>query len=252
MNAIWIKAGLQEIKKNFESVLEDDAGWIIDEAIAELDSSKEEFERRQGKTHDLTRLRPEPWGYRIYPDSPLRFRPSRVIRGVNLWVDLYCTVLWKEEGALPIKQDIHLRVWSDEIDYIYRSDWDSEIVYDRLTEGRVMLRCHFDLANPGQPGPEYHLQFGGNSWGNELCWFPESMNLPRLPYPPMDLVLVCQLIAANFYWDEYVGFRETSEWKNALRRSHEYLLKDYYEGCLGALDQDLLVDHLWNPSYVRE
>jgi hypothetical protein len=250
MNVDGIKFGLQEIKRNFAPILDDNTVWVIDEAITELDSTKAEFERRQNQTHD-PRLTPEPWGYRISPDYPLRFEP-RVIKGMNLWTDLYCTVLWEEEEGLPVKQCIHLRVWSDEMDHIYREDWDSEIVYNKLTdEGRVMLRCHFDLANPGQPGPEYHLQFGGNPRENELCWFPEFMKLPRLPYPPMDLVLVCQLIAANFYWEEYTEFRETAEWINVLRNSQEYLLKDYYRGCLSALDQDLLVDHLWNPTYVE-
>jgi hypothetical protein len=250
MNPTWIKFGLREIKRNFKSILDDNAGWVIDDAIAGLDSTKEEFEKRQIQTHD-PRLTPEPWGYRIYPEYPLRFKP-RTIKGINLWVDLYCIVLWEEEEALPVKQDIHLRVWSDEIELIYRPDWDSEKVYKELTEGRVMLRCHFDLANPGQPGPEYHLQFGGNPRENELCWFPETLRLPRLPYPPMDLVLICQLIAANFYWEEYVGFRETAEWINTLRRSQEYLLENHHAGCLSALDQDLLVDYLWNPSYAGE
>ena len=250
MNTTWIKFGLWEIKRNFSSILDDDAERILDDAVAELDATKKKFEERQGKTHD-SRLAPEPWGYRIYPDNPLCFKP-RTIGGLNLWVDLYCTVLWEKEEELPVKQDIHLRVWSDEIDYIYRPDWDSKVVYNRLTEGRVMLRCHFDLANPNQDGPKYHFQFGGNPRGNELCWFPEVIKLPRLPYPPMDLILVCQLIAANFYWKDYIEFQETPEWKSALRRSQAYLLKGYYEGCLSALDQDLLVKHLWNTRDVEK
>lgn len=68
----------------------------------------------------------------------------------------------------------------------------------------------------------------------------------------MDLVLLCRLIAANFHWQEYTQFRETAEWINVLRNSQEYLLKDYYEGCLRALDQDLLADYLWNPTDVQE
>jgi hypothetical protein len=250
MNIAWIKFGLKEIKRNFDPILDDNADWVIQDAIAQLDSTKKDFDWRRQKTHD-PKLVPEPWGYCIDPDSPLCFEP-RAINGMNVWADLYCTILWKEEGALPVEQCIHLRVWSDEIDRIYREDWDSEHVYNNLTdEGRVMFRCHFDLADPGGPGPEYHLQFGGNPRVNELCWLPEFMKLPRLPYPPMDLVLICQLIAVNFYWDEYIEFRETAEWISALRNSQQYLLKDYYEGCLDALDRDLLVDHLWNPTCVE-
>lgn len=247
MNVDGIKFGLQEIKRNFAPILDDNTVWVIDEAIMELGRTRAEFKRRENQTHD-PRSTPEPWGYRIRPDYPLRFEP-RVVKGMNLRTDVYCTVLWEQEKALPVDQCIHLRVWSDEIDHIYRERWDSEVVYNELTDdGRVMLRCHFDLANPGQPGPKYHLQFGGNPQADELCWFPRFMNLPRLPYPPVDLVLVCQLIAANFYWDEYIEFRQASEWRYALRSSQEYLLQGYYEACLSALDQDLLVDCLWNSG----
>jgi hypothetical protein len=251
MNVAWIKAGLREIKRDFQRILDNGMGDVIDEAIAEIESSKEAFDELQGKTHHPG-LTPRPWGYHVYPEAPLRFKPSKyAIKGLNLWVDLYCTVLWVEEGAMPVEQQIHLRVWSDELNYVYRQSWDSEEVLNALIDGRVMLRCHFDLANPGQPGPKYHLQFGGNARGDELCWFPKTIKLPRLAYPPMDLILACQLVAANFYWEEYNEFRETREWINVLRRSQEYLLRDYYDGCLKALEQDLLVGHLWNPC-VKE
>lgn len=162
MTVTWIRSGLREIKRNFKTILDDNAGWVIDGAMAELDSTREKFKKRQIQTHD-PRLTPKPWGYRIYPEYPLCFKPS-MIKGAVLWTDLYCTVLWKEEPR-PVKQDMHLRVWSHKSnDCTYREGWDSDIVLDKLNrhswphEGRVMLRCHFDLADPGQPGPEYHLQ----------------------------------------------------------------------------------------------
>ena len=236
MKVDWIKSGLRQLKKSFRRILHDSAEYVIEEAIAGLYTSKERFDERTGRTDD-PRLKPEPWGYQIYPERPLRFKPSTAIKGLSCWVDLYCTMLWREEGTPPVEQGIHLRVWSDELDYIYRPDWDSEKVYDGLTDGRVMLRCHFDLANPGQHVPKYHLQFGGNAREHELCWFPEIINLPRLAYPPMDLILVCQLIAANFYWEEYSNFREAPEWISTLRRSQRHLLKDYYKDCVNVLSR---------------
>lgn len=252
MNANQIKAGLQELKRSFRRILEDGAEDVIDWAIAELDSTKRRFDEWTRRTDD-PRLVPQPWGYRIYPEQPLRFRPSRAIRGLEPWVDMYCTVLWWEERALPVEQEIHLRVWSNSVNYIHRPEWDSEAVLERLTDpvrsfdGRVILRCHFDLANPGQHGPKYHFQFGGEAREYELCWLPGIADLPRLIYPPMDLILVCQLIAANFYWEEYIEFRETPEWIGTLRRSQGHLLKDYYKDCLNVLEQNrVLLDYLWN------
>ena len=251
MNAASITFGLREIQKTFAPILEDDAEWIIQNAVKEVETSKANFDERQRQTHD-PRLDPEPWGYRIYPEHPLRFKPQ-AIKGLILWADVYCLVLWREEGAPPVKQNLVLRVWSSlENECTYRKEWDSRRVLEELTsgsrseDGRVMLRYHFDLADPSQQALEYHVQAGGNPRTNELCWFPEAIDLPRLPFPPMDLVLLSQLIATNFYWDDYVDFRETAEWISALRRSQEHLLQGYYEGCLNALDQDLLVDHLWN------
>jgi len=252
MNIRRVKAGLLQLKRSFRRILEDGAGDVIDWAIAELENSKVEFEARKKWTHD-PRLIPQPWGYRIHPDRPLRFKSSASIRGLEPQVDLYCTVLWEEEGALPVQQEIHLRVWSENSDYIYRDEWDAQEVCDSLTdpsrqfEGRVMLRCHFDLANPKQQGPKYHLQFGGKAEEYELWWFPKVVDLPRLVYPPMDLILACQLVAANFFWEEYTEFRETPEWMGTLLFSQKHLLQDYYEGCFKTINEKRpLLDYLWN------
>jgi len=251
MNISWIERSLREVKRDFRPILDDSAEDVIDEAIAELLTSKSLFEQYQGKTHHPG-LAIKPWGYRIHPEAPLRFRESKDIKGHHVWTDLYCTMLWEEEGAEPVEQVIHMRVWSDSPDLIYRVDWDSTDVFDklasqpRLPSRRVMFRYHFDRANIDQPGPKYHLQFGGSARGDELCWFPEVIKLPRLAYPPMDLILACQSVAANFHWKEYNEFRKTPEWISVLRKSQSYLLRDYYQGCLSALDHDLLTDHLWN------
>jgi hypothetical protein len=247
MNVQWIIRGLNEPKRDFRRILDDDASYVIDEAIAEVENSKKAFDARQGKTHHPG-LAPRLWGYNIYPEAPLRFRPSKnAIKGLNLWIDICCKVLWGEEGALPVEQVIHLRVWSDELDFIYRENWDSKEIYDKLTDGRVMLRCHFDFANPGQPGPTYHIQFGGNARQDELCWFPEALKLPRLAYPPMDLILVCQLVAANFYWGHYDEFRQVPEWKTIVRQSQKCMLRGYYGMCSQVIEQDqILLDRLWN------
>jgi hypothetical protein len=256
MNVHRIKSGLQELRRSFAHILDDTAEWIIADAIKQVDSTKKLFEEQQRQTHHPG-LAPEPWGYRIFPETPLRFKPNTV-RGLELWVDVFCTVLWVQEGDLPVEQNLHLRVWSsNENDCTYRQEWDSDDILDKLTgnappieEGRVMLRYHFDLAEPHQQGPQYHLQLGGNLRENELCWFPESIKLPRLPFPPMDLVLLCELIAANFYWDDYLKFYETPEWQDALRRSQNFLLHRYYQGCFNAVqnEQGLLVQHLWNSA----
>jgi hypothetical protein len=246
MNAVQIKASLQEIKRSFRHLLEDGSQYVIDLAVAEVDATKRQFELMSRQTHSPN-LVVSPWGYRIYPEQPLRFKLSPAIKGVQCWVDVYCTMLWADEGELPVKQDIHVRVWWSDLDAIFRPEWDSETPFDKLADARVMLRYHFDLANPNQEGPRYHVQAGGNAREDEFCWFPENLSLPRLPYPPMDLVLICQLIAANFYGQDYQAFRESAEWKGTLRKSQAHLLRGYYAACAGAIEREEdLLDHLWN------
>jgi len=248
MKVSQIKKGLQQLKRNFQDIL--DNAYVIDTAITDLESSKKKFDEWKGKTHALGKG-PQSWGYEIHPEQPLCFKPT-AIEGWGIWVDLYCKAFWNKEEYMPITQEICLRIWSNSENLIFRHDIDAEEIFNKLADStlpkRVMLRFHFDLADEGQPGPKYHLQFGGNARPEELCWFPESLKLPRLAFPPMDLILVCQLIAANLYWEEYNQFRETPEWLNALRNSQEHLLKNYYKDCLDALNQgNSLLKHLWNP-----
>jgi hypothetical protein len=252
MKVVDITRGLEGIKSHFyriqsSRILEDDAPDVLDDAIAQVQRTKQRYDEIKRRS-DNPRLKPEPWGYTIYPERPLRFKVSNAIKGLNPRVDLYCTLLWTEEEQPPIRQDIHLRVWSDSLDHIYREDWDAPRIFSNLqNEGRVVARCHFDLANSGQPGPTYHLQFGGEARQEELCWLLGIADLPRLTHPPVDLLLVTQLVAANFFWPQYGTFREEPEWRGVVRLTQRHLLKSYFEECLKVVEKgDVLLDHLWN------
>ncbi len=253
MRVSAVKKSLQMLKKTFRKIWKDGAEDVIVAAVYGLEASKSEFDRRSGKSHD-EKLVPEPWGYCISPEQPLCFRRSTAIRGLSCWLDIYCTVLWEQED-LPVKQDITVRLWSNEPDYIYRTDWDSPNVRNGLlTNARVMVRWHFDLANPGQSGPKYHLQFGGNARSDELYWFPKIIDIPRFAHPPMDLILVCQMIAANFYRGDYVSVCEDPIWKSCVFESQQHLLLGYYKSCVTAIEGEKsllepkkpLLDALWN------
>lgn len=244
-----IKEGLSQFRKVFQKILEDDAGQIIDEAIVELESSRERYEKNKKRT-DSPKVKVLPWGYKIRPERPLRFITSNAIKGLTVHIDLFCEILWKSENALPVQQVIQVRLWSKEMGYVHRSDWDAEGVFDRIVnEKRVMLRFHLDFAEKDQQGPVYHLQFGGKALAEEVCWFPEIINLPRLHFPPMDLILVGQLIAANFYRNEYLKIRNTPEWIKIVRDSQKSFLSDYYSMCYSTLNHDdILLDALWNTA----
>jgi len=243
-----LEMGLRVLHKTFRRILDDQAQHVIENAITQLQVSHQRYEQFRRRT-DNPNLRVPDWGYTIYPENPLRFRPSATPRGIRPRIDIYCEARWREDPLRPTRNVIHMRLWSDEIDYCWREDWDSQTVFDKLTnDGRVLARWHFDLSNPEQQGPRHHLQFGGNQQANELCWLIEEVDLPRFPFPPMDLVLACQLVAATFFWQEYLGRREDPLWTGVVREAERTFLRPYYDHCLAAINSEgsSVLDALWN------
>lgn len=239
---------LNLISKTYKRILDPSASFVIPGAIASVKQSKEAYDfakRNASRNVDL-----EPWGYTIEDHSPLRFITSPV-KDLQLQADVYCDIRWMEDD-IPVKQEIKIRVWSHHTPVIFDPRRDSSDIEQELSDptrkwsGRVISRFHFDKANDGQQGPMYHLQVGGNSKNYELCWHPASVSVPRFEYHPMELFLSCQMIAANFFWDEYLEIRQKSEWIQTLLMYQKALWLDHYQRCYAALQEDKpLLDALW-------
>lgn len=217
-------------------------------AIASVQSTKERYDHAM--RNQPRGFIPVPWGYSIDHDQPVRFVPTEV-NGIDLQVDVYCDIRWAE-AEVPAVQDIKVRVWSTHSRTIFGPERDAADIDEALRDptrtatGRVISRFHFDKANPGQPGPEFHLQVGGKAEPYELCWHPESVKVPRLAHPPLELFLACQLVAANFFPREYAEIKKRSEWLWELRWQQASLLRDHYQRCLDAIDaEQSLLDALW-------
>lgn len=173
------------------------------------------------------------------------------MRDLELHVDIYCDVQWKDDG-IPVKQDIKVRIWSEHNATVFRPGMDSQEIEDHLTDanraypGRVISRFHLDRVYRETSGstttfeaaPEYHLQVGGISQDYELCWHPDKVNLPRLMYQPMELFLTCQMVAANFYWEDYEEIRKKAEWKYELIQYQKLLLLPHYRHYVDVLDRN--------------
>jgi hypothetical protein len=251
MNPERVKASLKLIRKVYRRILDDASQAIVlPSAIASVDATKQEYDYAvRNRTRGFT---PEPWGYTIAHDQPLRFIPSKPPGGIEMQVDIFCDVRWTED-EIPVRQDIKVRIWSDHDETIFDPERDAQTVYDQLIDpvrthrGRVVSRFHFDKADPGQKqGPEYHLQFGGKPESYELCWHPKKVNVPRLDYRPIELFLTCQIIAANFFWEDYLEIREKREWREELITYQDLLLENHYENCLDLIrNHESLLDSLW-------
>ena len=146
---------LNDIRKEFSRILDPtDAERVLEDARAQIEVSAEYYETAldRGTQH------PNPWGYEIAQERPLRFIDSKV-RGYTLRVDLCCEIRWGDD-SLPVRQDLAVRVWSSDRRVVFREKFDSEEVRRHIDEHgrRVMSRLHFDRANAGQLGPAYHMQ----------------------------------------------------------------------------------------------
>jgi len=248
MNHQHVQRTLRLIGKVYGRILDSSHNVVLPSAIVNVKTSKILYDdRRRNQPRGIV---PGTWGYIIDHSGPLRFIPSK-IKDLDLQVDVYCDVQWKDDD-IPFKQEIKVRIWSQHDMTIFDPERDSETIEEKLSDpkrkqlGRVVSRFHFDKANSEQKGPTYHLQFGGKPEDYELCWHPSSVNVPRLEYHPMELFLTCQMIAANFFWNEYEEIKQKSEWREALILWQEYLLLNHYQKCLDTIKEEKsLLDSLW-------
>lgn len=250
MDANKVQNSLRQISKIFSSVLADDAERVLQEAAQSVQASKLLYARGSQSV----------WGYEITHDQPLRFRPSTMMKGIKPVVDIYCDIKW-QEGDWPVQQDIKVRVWSEDADIGYREHLDAVSIMEQVTNkerlnkypGRVILRFHFDRVNHQQGRseqyhPEYHFQVGGKPEDYELCWHPKGFDLPRIGFHPMELFLTCQLVAVNFFREEYSTISKKAEWKHWLNLYQKSLLYPYYDRCVKILqDKQSLIDLMELP-----
>ena len=245
-----VEQALGTIDNRFRPILDPRASSVIAQAKVMLKKSHEAFveSRRQRRKERQV----HPWGFEIHPETPLRFRDTD-IDGLKVRVDLFLAAYWKDHpGEVPSDLRVVIRVWSLDPHVYFREPWDAARLEHECSpqNGRVMLRLHFDLANPNQPGPRHHLQVGGNARPEELHWFPEALSVPRLLHMPMDLVLASELVAATFYPDEYKKIRREGAWKGSRNVSQQHLLKGYFTEALEAVDtNESVLDALWNVSW---
>jgi len=238
-----VATALEVVSRQFAPILEPSSLRGLEQAKAEVAASFEIFmrEKRRGR-------RPA-WGFAIRPSESLEFTRSRV-HGVELSADIACEFRWEDAEGIPAVQKLLMRVWGYDDAVVYREDLDAPGVLERLTSTdarRVMLRYHFDRANEGQTGPSYHLQAGGNSDPAELCWLHEAVAVPRLATPPIDLVLACEVVAANFHAVKFDEISRDPTVIGAIRNSEQAILRTYYDDCSAALGRDGgLLRALWN------
>jgi hypothetical protein len=100
-------------------------------------------------------------------------------------------------------------------------------------ERNPISRWHFDLANEGQDGPTFHMQCGGRSGTNRADDVP--IRVPRWPCPAIDLVLLAEIVTANFYPEAWLEIRKHKNWRESIYLSQRLCFEIYNEKFIGAM-----------------
>jgi hypothetical protein len=232
LNADTVARNLRFLAHHLRSLLERDSYSNLLEAASYV---------KTFSSSGRPKSKQQPWEVYIDSGKSLRFLPSELDK--RLAPDIFCDIQGPSDGQRPLsKQNLVVRIWSLNKDLSFRNKWDSDELDRLLTQGhstRVMLRLHFDRADESQEALLFHLQIGGRPTEpeRELCWIPKEMDLPRLLYPPIDLVLASELVVANFFPMAFRDLTRTPEWVSLVNESESFLLRDFYGKCHDICDR---------------
>jgi hypothetical protein len=112
-----------------------------------------------------------------------------------------------------------------------------------VTNNNIARRFHFDIdTGKGKAiKPKCHMQYGGEA-KHELRYYPtlnygleEWMSTPRLPYPPLDIVILIDFLLRQINTPLSQKFAKEPNWTSLVRKSEKLRLKEYYNQIHGHL-----------------
>jgi hypothetical protein len=116
-----------------------------------------------------------------------------------------------------------------------------------------VARWHLDLANEQngtvQSGPLFHLQFGGHQHGYRHLDHP--LKVPRWCHPPMEVALLCEVVAANFFTEHWVEIREDPNWCQSISLYQKLCYSSYLEklsACL-SVSSSTALNAMWAANW---
>ena len=198
--------GVVALKLAQADILTWDGQQVLDEQAARL--------RKLGPAHM--------WEVTVDRNRPVGFQNARDKNGETIRIAIegaQITIDQSEEGPCPVTR------------------LDAAVV---IADARAdpVARWHIDRANTGevvQPGPLFHLQFGGHNAGRRELDLP--VKEPRWCHPPLDLALLCEIVAANFFMDAWNDkVREDASWCNAIRLFQKLCWETYLRRKLECLE----------------
>ena len=127
----------------------------------------------------------------------------------------------------------------------------AEIFGSELEARRGICRWHLDLADDSGDGPRFHLQHGGHWAGASERQHENQLDEPRHLHPPMDLILLSEVIVANFYHKEWLAVRDEESWKQFIKPSQRLCYSAFWSRmgeCLEERPRPLL-GAMWSDNW---
>jgi hypothetical protein len=199
--------------------------------------SKSYLDAASGKLRKLGAL--QSYAYTIEQIKPINFLPTASKKLAQIAPRVYIDVAIKS----PEKKD---RPPFEKLVTVIEI-WD-------VLKKKLQLRWHIDLANrfddeTYQAGPLFHLQAGGHT--------PQSdrqqelkVSIPRWPFPPMELILTCEMIIANFYPDKWKKIKRQKKWLELIHASQQLCYPTYFQRIQNCLEhRQSVLEALWATEW---
>ena len=168
------------------------------------------------------------WSYSVGRGAPILFEKTTDKNGnvIIPSICVECISVDEDQNPLPyVKWNIALEIWSQK-------------------DNKLCSRWHFDVANKRQPGPAIHLQYGGQK-------FDSHLDVPRWHTPLMDLVLLSEIVAANFFPERWMSVRDDPNWCKSVHMSQKLCFGPYLERVSSTLNisNKTVLNEIWNDRW---
>lgn len=147
------------------------------------------------------------WSINVDRGEPILFKQTKDEDGRDIVPQITA-----EELNFDGTQDFPFLKWNIALEVFY-------------TTGEALARWHFDLANPSQDGPKLHMQYGGRFGGDRSK--DMKLKVPRWHSPAMDIILLTEIVTANFYTREWKEIRDNRNWCKYIHQSQQFCLESY-------------------------
>ena len=204
-----------------------------------------DFSQSNGVVDAASRLKAfgpsKAWHYRIERSKPLILTP---VLNARLKADIYPKVFIDIEvdEALLEEKRFPLKTLNLTLEIINRSN------------GHLIQRSHIDLATRNeegkyQDGPIFHLQFGGKSGEKKIEPDFFKLRRPRWLHPPMDLILMIEMLLANFYPEQWNKLKNQDNWIALVAESQMLCYTPFFDIANENIANNSLLNSFWASNW---